>query len=95
MIWRAVRYGNAAFETSSVVVAARMSRARGPQSPKATRDDVTSLTSTLPSVGACFRIQARSWLPNAVPVTSRNRSGAVRVTVRSHSMPPRRLSSWV
>jgi hypothetical protein len=28
-------------------------------------------------------------VPNAVPVTTRNASGPVRVTVKSHSMPPR------
>ena len=36
-----------------------------------------------------------SWFPNAVPVTSMKRSSASRVTVRSHSMPPRVFSIWV
>ena len=34
-------------------------------------------------------------MPNAVPVTSWNRRSPVRVTVRSHSIPPRRFSSCV
>ena len=63
--------------------------------PMQARDEVTSLTVTLPSSGACFRIQPRSWLPKAVPVTMKNRSSAKRVTVKSHSIPPRRLSIWV
>ena len=32
---------------------------------------------------------------DAVPVTIANRSSAIRVTVKSHSIPPRRLSIWV
>ncbi len=50
---------------------------------------VTSWTCTRSSAPSCFRIHARSWFPNAVPITSRNRSSASRVTVRSLSMPPR------
>jgi hypothetical protein len=39
--------------------------------------------------------QARSWVPNAVPVTSMNRSSARRITDRSASIPPRGLRSCV
>src|SRR5438093_1280791 len=66
---RAVRYGKAASERSSRVIAARMSRARGPHSPKHARADVTSVTVTLPSSGACLRIQPRSSLPSSDPLT--------------------------
>ena len=68
----------------------RMSRARGPQRPRQAYGAVTSSTAT-PS-GACSRIHARSCWPNAVPVTMRNRSSASRVTVKSHSIPPRGFS---
>jgi hypothetical protein len=34
-------------------------------------------------------------LPNAVPVTIENSSSSTRVTVKSHSIPPRRLSICV
>ena len=72
-----------------------MSRARGPQIPRHAQAEVTSATCTDPSSGACFLIQPRSWFPNAVPVTIRNRSGARRVTVKSHSIPPREFSICV
>ena len=76
---------------------ASTSRARGPQSAKHADCDVTfaTRTSAEPAAGRCERIHARSWLPNAVPVTMRKRSSSSRVTVKSHSMPPRRLSIWV
>ena len=47
---RAVRYGNAASETSSRVSGARMSRARGPHSAKHTRPEVMSLSEHAPIV---------------------------------------------
>ena len=34
-------------------------------------------------------------VPNAVPVTTRNVSSASRVTVKSHSIPPRSFRAWV
>ena len=37
-------------------------------------------------------MKPRSCVPKAVPVTIRNRAGPSRVTVKSHSMPPRALS---
>ena len=70
----------------------RMSRERGPQIPRQASCEVTSSTRTEPSSGACDGIQARSWRPNAVPVTIRKRSSARRVTVKSHSIPPRSFS---
>ncbi len=73
----------------------RISRAFGPQRPKHAYCEVTSATVTEPSSGAWARIQARSCCPNAVPVTIRKRSSARRVTVKSHSIPPWRLSIWV
>ena len=71
----------------------RISRAFGPHSPAQAQREVTSSTST-PSP-ACEAIQARSWVPNAVPVTIQKRSSSSCVTVKSHSMPPRRLSICV
>ena len=73
------------------------SRARGPQSARQAHCDVTfaTRTSAEPAAGRCERIQARSWLPNAVPVTIPKRSSSSRVTVKSHSIPPRRLSICV
>ena len=55
--------------------------------------EVTSSTCTVS--GACIRIHARSCRPNAVPVTMRKRSSASRVTVKSHSTPPRGFSICV
>ena len=80
-----------------MVQPASTSRARGPQSAKQAHCEVTSATRTSaePAAGRCERIQARSWLPNAVPVTIPKRSSPSRVTVKSHSIPPRRLSIWV
>ena len=90
-------YGNPSFETSSAVTPDRTSRARGPQSPKQPSDPVTSriVTASNPPSPCCLRIHPMSWFPNAVPVTSMKRSSASRVTVRSHSMPPRVFSIWV
>ena len=50
---------------------------------------------TLPSSGELARIQPMSCAPNAAPVTTYQLSGAVRIMVRSHSMPPRSLQSCV
>ena len=72
-----------------------MSRARGPHRPRHAYSEVTSSTRTEPSSGACWRIQARSCCPNAVPVTILKRSSPRRVTVKSHSMPPRAFSICV
>ena len=83
-------YGN---DRSSVQQPASTSRASGPQSPRQAQREVTSRTST-PSP-AWRAIQARSWRPNAVPVTIQKRSSASRATVKSHSIPPRELSICV
>ena len=72
---------------------ASTSRALGPQRPAHAQREVTSSTRT-PSP-ACRWIHARSWRPNAVPVTIEKRSSARRATVKSHSMPPRELSICV
>src|SRR5947209_4431605 len=83
-------------KSSAVVVSGwRISRARGPQRPRHAYFEVTSSTDTEPSSGACERIHAASCWPNAVPVTIRKRSSASRVTVKSHSTPPRRFSICV
>ena len=88
-------YANASFARSVVVSGCSSARAFGPQTPRHASADVTSATCTDPSRGACWRIQARSCWPNAVPVTIRKRSSASRVTVKSHSIPPRALSICV
>ena len=56
--------------------------------------DVASKIST-PSPGQWRRIHDRSCWPNAVPVTIWKRVDDRRVTVRSHSMPPREFSICV
>src|ERR687897_368212 len=85
-------YGNASGERSAVVQPSRTSRERGPHNPKQAHSDVTlaTRTSAAPAAGRWERIHARSWLPKAVPVTIPKRSSSSRVTVKSHSMPPRR-----
>ena len=88
-------YGKASFERSVVVSGCSSARALGPQTPKQENAEVTSATCTEPSRGACWRIQARSCCPNAVPVTIRKRSSPSLVTVKSHSIPPREFSIWV
>ena len=85
-------YGNV---RSSSEIDATMSRARGPQMARHPSAPVRSLIETEPSAGAWVAIHARSRPPNAVPVTTRKRSMPSRVMVRSLSMPPRELSSWV
>ena len=89
---RAVRYGNPGFDTSAVVTVSRTSRARGPKSPMHAYAPVTSTRWAEPSRGRWRAIQPRSWVPKALPVTMRKRSVASRVTVKSHSIPPRALS---
>src|SRR5215207_4734206 len=79
-------------KSSAPASGSRISRDRGPQIPRQASCDVTSSTRTDPSSGAWEWIQARSWRPNAVPVTIRNRFSARRVTVKSHSIPPRSFS---
>ena len=70
-----------------VVVADRLEDlARGgTQIPRQARPDVTSRTRAC-SPSWCRRIHARSRLPEAVPVTRRNRSSPSRATVRSDSI---------
>jgi hypothetical protein len=96
-IARQLMYGNASLRRSALVQPPSTSRARGPQSARQAHCDVTSSTRTSaePAAGRWERIQARSWLPKAVPVTIPNRSSSSRVTVKSHSIPPRRLSICV
>ncbi len=73
-----------------------MSPARGPQSAKQQNWPVTSaIRTSADRRRACLRSQAMSCAPYAVPVTMRNTSSAVRVTVKSASIPPRRFSAWV
>ena len=50
---------------------------------------------TEPSSGMFSDSHEISCCPNAVPVTMRKRSSAMRLTVKSHSMPPRWLRHWV
>jgi hypothetical protein len=69
-----------------------ISGALGPQSAKHAQREVTSLSRTEPSSGRWLRIQLASWLANAVPVTIWNTCSSTRVTVKSHSIPPRRVS---
>ena len=87
--------GSRRARATSSSAAAGSSRAFGPHSPKQARLAVTSLTWTDPSRGAWRSIQRRSWVPKAVPVTSRKRSSPVRITDRSHSIPPRGFSICV
>ena len=85
-------YGKASLERSSSLTASTMSRARGPHRPTQQVPDVRSSRWTEPSSGRLRRIQARSWRPTAPPVTTKKRSSASRVTVRSHMIPPRGAS---
>ena len=92
---RARMYLKSSFARLSVVRGCRISRLFGPQIPRQAKREVTSSTATDPSSGACDLIQARSCWPNAVPVTILKRSSASRVTVKSHSIPPRSFSICV
>ena len=89
-------YGKASFERSDVVSGCSSARLAGPR-PRGRRSaEVTSATCTDAVVAAgAARIHERSCWPNAVPVTMRKRSSASRVTVKSHSMPPRGFSICV
>src|SRR5436190_12426398 len=95
VISRARPYLNAALLTSSSHTACNTSRDDGPQMLITARADVRSRTMTLPSAGELERIQPMSCAPNAAPVTTYQECAAVRDIVRSHSMPPRSLHSWV
>src|SRR4051794_19195603 len=95
VISRARPYRNAALVMSSSHTDCSTSRDIGPQMLMTARADVRSRTITLPSVGEFDRIQPMSWAPNAAPVTTYQESAAVRDIVRSHSIPPRSLHSWV
>ena len=81
------------FETSSEVVDARMSRARGPHSPIVVIADVRS-TSSAPAV-RWSRNHFLSDMPAAPPVTTRKWCSSRRMTVRSDLKPPSTLSTGV
>ena len=68
-----------------------MSRARGPHSAKHTRPEVMSRSAHAPVVRQVPAEPRQVVLPYAVPVMNRKRSAVRRVTVRSHSIPPRRF----
>ena len=74
----------------------RMSRARGPHNAKQHVAPVTSAMRTDASRRRAWR-RSHDWScdPNAVPVTIENTSSAIRVTVKSHSMPPRLFNACV
>ena len=94
-IVRAVPNGKPSFETSSEVVAARTSRARGPQIPSVVSVEVASKSCAEPSAGRWSRNHLRSPIPWAPPVTTRKWSRPSRMIVRSDLMPPASLSSGV
>ena len=81
-------YGKPASETSSSVSAASTSRERGPASVSTPARSVTFSSVTPPSSGRCRSIHARSCTSVAAALTTYQRSGPRRVSVRSHSMPP-------
>ena len=83
---RQVPNGNPSCDTSSAVTAASTSLARGPHSPIVVQAEVRSARNA-PS-GRWRRIHAASDIPVAPPVTTRNRSSASRITVRSARNPP-------
>ena len=85
--------GKPSFETSSLVIDARMSRARGPQSPTVHHVDVRSSIRASPA-----RLSANHFLsamPCAPPVTTRNRSSSIFMIVRSDLKPPLGVSTGV
>ena len=83
----------ASFETSSDVVLARMSRARGPHRPIVVMDDVMS-TSSAPRT-SWSRNHFLSDMPAAPPVTTLKCSSPRRMIVRSDLNPPLWLSTGV
>src|SRR6266849_3003590 len=86
---------NPSFETSSVVAAERMSRARGPHRPIVDIAEVRSCSWADPSAGRWSRNHFLSDMPEAPPVTTRNCSSPSRMIVRSDLNPPCGLSSGV
>src|SRR4051794_17358574 len=95
VISRAVEYPNASLETSSSDTSSSTSRDSGPHRLMTALADVRSRICTVPSSGELERIQPMSCAPNAEPVTTYQCRSPSRVIVRSHSMPPRLLHSWV
>src|SRR3954447_2859698 len=80
---------------SSSLTRCSTSRDTGPQTLMTARAEVMSRTTTEPSSGEFDRIQPMSCCPKAEPVTTYHESAAVRVNVRSHSIPPCSLHSCV
>ena len=79
-------------DKSSGLTRASSSRERGPISDSTEYSALTSVTTTCSSALAWRVIQSRSRCGWAEPVTTRKRSAAWRITVRSLSKPPRSLS---
>ena len=92
---RQLRKPKPASETSSAVSEARMSRARGPQSPMVLTSSVRSVSVVAPSSTSWSVNHLRSAMPCAPPVTTRNRSSPSRITVRSERKPPAGSSTGV
>ncbi len=85
-ISRQVPNPNPACETSSAVTEASTSLARGPHSPIVVQAEVRSARNA--PDGRWSLTHLASDLPVAPPVTTRNRSSASRMTVRSARKPP-------
>ena len=77
---------------SSGLTRASSSRAFGPMTDNTPYSADTSVSATCSSGPMWRPIQSASRAACAEPVTMRNRSAAVRITVRSLSMPPRAFS---
>src|SRR6266850_2153881 len=86
---------NPSLETSSEVTLDRMSRARGPHSPIVVIDEVRSETCADPSAARWSLNHFLSPMPEAPPVTTRNRSSPNRMIVRSDLKPPFGLRTGV
>src|ERR1700730_13826093 len=85
--------GKPSLETSSDVIDARMSRARGPHRPTVHQVDVRSSICALPArLSANHFLSAMPWAP---PVTTRNRSSSIFMIVRSDLNPPLGVSTGV
>ena len=81
---------------SALVSWPRTSRARGPHSPIVVYADVqVDDRPPTPSAGMRSENHFLSTMPWAPPVTTRNRSCASRITVRSERNPPRASSTGV
>ena len=85
-ISRQVPNPNPACDTSSPVTEASTSLARGPHSPIVVQAEVRSARHA--PAGRWSAIHLASDIPVAPPVTTRNRSGPSRITVRSARNPP-------